>query len=226
MFTGLIEDIGTVRRVVQGAGNHRVTVSCHLDTRELTLGESIAVNGACFTVVDFDDASFTFEASPESLSRTTLGHARQGSRVHLERAMIAGGRLGGHIVQGHVDGVGTVERAWTEGNSTWISILAPPEVSRYLVPKGSVTIDGVSLTVNRVAGSSFEVAIIPHTAHATLLTELRSGQPVNLEADIIGKYVHSLLSGYVGGSPRAAEGRGVTLDLLRQHGFLSATTKE
>ncbi|MEL6177373.1 MAG: riboflavin synthase [Myxococcota bacterium] len=224
MFTGLIEDIGTLQRVERGAGNHRVTVACNFNTAELTLGESVAINGACFTVVAIHPGSFVFEASPESIARTTLGHYGQGDRVHLERAMVVGGRLGGHIVQGHVDGVGHVERVWKEGNSTWLAIAAPPSVSRYLVPKGSITIDGVSLTVNRTTEALFEVAIIPHTAHETLLTGLQAGTPVNLEADIIGKYVHSLLGGYVGqpsNAPPSPSSGSITLELLRQHGFVS-----
>lgn len=231
MFTGLIEDIGTLRRIERGGGNYRVTVACGLDTSDLKMGESIAVNGACFTVVAWGRDTFTFEASPESLAKTTLAELSAGARVHLERAMVVGGRLGGHIVQGHVDGVGHVLRAWRDGNAWMYLVQAPPEVARYLVPKGSIAVDGVSLTVNAVVapGDRFELAIIPHTADETLLTELRAGARVNLEADVVGKYIHSLLSGVIGqreagahgaASPSAPpSGQGVTLELLRKHGF-------
>jgi len=217
MFTGLIEDIGTIQRVSSGAGDHRVTVSCHFDTSELVLGESVAVDGACYTVVDFSPGLFVFEASPESLERTTLGAREPGDEVHLERAMVLGGRLGGHLVLGHVDGVGTVTSVVRDANAWRISVEAPVEVSRYLVPKGSITINGVSLTVNGVEGSSFDVAVVPFTASKTLLTGLEVGDRVNLEADIIGKYVARLVgvSENEGGEAEA----GVSLETLRRHGF-------
>jgi len=217
MFTGLIEDIGTIHRVERGgSGSYRVTVATHLDTSELVLGESIAVDGACFTVVAFASDSFVFEASPESLQRTTLASAGVGQQVHLERAMVLGGRLGGHLVQGHVDGVGTVTRTTRDGNAWRVEIQAPAGLARLVVNKGSITISGVSLTVNAVSGDRFDVAIIPFTGEKTLLTGLVVGDRVNLEADIIGKYVERLLQG----SRDAGEGsEGLNMDLLRRHGF-------
>ena len=219
MFTGLIEDIGTIQRVDRsGSGNTRVTVACHLDTGELVLGESVAVDGACFTVVGFDPGRFVFEASPESLARTTLASRGAGDKVHLERAMVLGGRLGGHLVLGHVDATGVVESVSQDGNARRIEVAAPAEVARLLVPKGSVTINGVSLTVNgvREGGARFDVAVIPFTGLKTLLTALKVGDRVNLEADIIGKYVARLLGA---ASDAPAAGGGMSLDLLKRHGF-------
>lgn len=225
MFTGLIEDIGTIQRVQASGDNHRVVVSCHFDTRELTLGESVAVDGACFTVVEFAPGWFAFEASAETLARTTLAERPTGAQVHLERAMTLGGRLGGHLVMGHVDAVGTVLARDRHGNAWRLEIGAPPEVARFLVDKGSVTINGVSLTVNHVhdQGRRFDVMIVPFTGSKTLLTELRPGQRVNLEADIIGKYVLKLLGGQAHGQPGGEGhdngGGGLTLEWLRRHGY-------
>ncbi len=227
MFTGLIEDIGTIQRVDSGADNTRVAVACNLDTRTLTLGESVAVDGACFTVVDFKTGAFDFEASRESLARTTLADKGAGDKVHLERAMVLGGRLGGHLVQGHVDATGLVEALRREGNAVRIEVRAPASVAALLVPKGSIAINGVSLTVNGVTdageGAVFDVAIIPFTGQKTLLTALEPGQRVNLEADIIGKYVQRLLGRgqrALGDLEGGLEDKGgLTLDVLRRHGY-------
>ena len=185
-------------------------------TDELTPGESVAVDGACFTAVHWDAHGFVFDATEESLARTTLSGVGQGRRVHLERAALVGGRLGGHLVLGHVDAVGEVIDRRDVGNGTLFSIRAPQEVARYLVPKGSITINGVSLTVNTVSDrppvSDFTVMIVPYTAEKTTLMDLRPGVRVNLEADIIGKYVARLLGGHAGDT-------GVDLEFLRKHGF-------
>ena len=213
MFTGLIEDTGTIRAVDDAGGSLHVTVSCSLPTSELELGESIAVQGACFTVVAIGTDSFSFDATLESLARTTLGQAKPGTRVHLERAARLGSRLGGHIVLGHVDDVGTLQRRREIGNGILLSISAPPHVTRLVVPKGSIAVDGASLTVNDVQDGCFDVMIVPFTAEKTLLSHLQPGSQVNLEADILGKYVLHLLPGHT-------ESNGIDVDFLREHGFV------
>ncbi len=215
MFTGLVEETGTVRSVDRTGDSFRVVVDCSF-TAELTPGESVAVDGACFTAVSWDDNGFAFDATPESLDRTTLAGVSAGTRVHLERAAQVGGRLGGHLVLGHVDAVGDVVARRDVGNGILFELRAPPEVARFLVDKGSVTISGVSLTVNTVCdegqGSLFTVMIVPFTGTKTNLLDLQPGARVNLEADIIGKYVLRLLSGHV-------DGAGLDVEFLRKHGF-------
>lgn len=191
MFTGLIEDIGRLAGTSSGGDRLRVTVECNLDLTRVKLGDSIAVDGACFTVVEKQARAFVFEASPESLARTTLASKPVGARVHLERALRLGARLDGHLVQGHVDGVGVVLRSELVGNAWRVQVAPPPSVGRLLVPKGSVAVNGVSLTLNEVDddGARFEVMVVPYSAQKTLLASLASGERVNLEADILGKYV-------------------------------------
>lgn len=220
MFTGLIEHIGEVGQVAHLGDTLRITIDCaEMDFSDVVLGESIAVDGACMTVVRFDSHSFDFEASPESLARTTLGDLERGTRVHLERAMVLGGRLGGHLVQGHVDGVGTLVDVAQDLHSWRLTFHAPPAVSLYLVEKGSITISGVSLTVNSVdAGGNFTVTIVPHTSKHTRLVSIRPGARVNLEADVIGKYVRRLMAAGEGG---VYTGDGVTHELLAEAGFIS-----
>jgi riboflavin synthase len=207
MFTGLIRDLGTVEEVQHRGRSSRLRLSAHaLDLSDLELGESIAVNGACLTAVSHSGQTFAVDVSPESLDKTTLGRLKRGDRVHLERALRLADRLGGHLVLGHVDGVGHLRRRRAEANAWHLAFDAPPEVTLYLVPKGCVAVDGVSLTVNRCDGASFEVTIVPHTADKTLLTELREGSPVNLEADVLGKYVAGLLGGLTGDAPPGGAG--------------------
>jgi riboflavin synthase len=201
MFTGLIKDLGTVEEVQHRGRSSRLRVLAHaLDLSDLELGESIAINGACLTAVSHSGQAFAVDVSPESLDKTTLGRLKHGDRVHLERALRMADRLGGHLVLGHVDGVGRLERRRPEGNAWHLTFAAGPEVTAYLVPKGCVAVDGVSLTVNRCDGAGFDVTIVPHTADKTLLLELREGAPVNLEADVLGKYVAGLLGGLGGGA--------------------------
>jgi riboflavin synthase len=232
MFTGLIEDIGAIERVERGAGGARVTVRCGaLDTMALRLGDSVAVQGACYTVIERSPGRFVFEASAESLARTTLARMSAGARVHLERAAQLGGRLDGHIVQGHVDGVGQILRAEARGDAWFLELRAPEAVARLLVPKGSVAINGVSLTINEadLHGGRFDVMIVPFTARKTALTALIPGDEVNLEADILGKYVLWLLRRGAVATPEAAtphqaeEPAGkeaLDLAFLQRHGFV------
>lgn len=216
MFTGLIEEVGTVRRLEKQGMAGRITVATKLPLESITLGDSVAVNGACLTVVAKSGNELTFDASPETLARTTLGSLGIGTAVNLERALRLGDRLGGHIVTGHVDFIATVsERNDIAGNRVF-AFRIPDVFSRYLVAKGSVTIDGISLTVNTVSDTGFSVNIIPHTGSMTTLSGINPGAQVNIETDILGKYVERLLSR--GSIPR--EEGGLTLELLAKSGFL------
>jgi len=216
MFTGLIEDLGTVRGLQLSGNGGQLTVATALPTAELTLGESVAVNGACLTVVSIDVGSFAADVSPETLTCTTLGALKPGGRVNLERAMRLGDRLGGHLVSGHIDACAAVTAIQRDANAIRFSVRFPSEIARYLVPKGSVTIDGISLTINSVENDTFSVAIIPHTLAMTTLQFRQPGYKVNIETDLIGRYVERLLSPAKEGDDTS----GVNLELLAKHGFL------
>jgi len=195
MFTGLVDDVGTIASVqTTGAG---VEIRIGATYRDLKAGESIGVNGACLTVRDCGEGWFTAAAVVTTVGRTTIGEWRPGRRVNLERAMKADGRFGGHIVQGHVDGVGTVTSARTVADATLIDISVPAIVSQTLVPLGSVTVDGVSLTVNAIAGDVLQVSLVEYTLHHTALGQLAEGSRVHLESDVIGKYVRQLMVPYL-----------------------------
>jgi riboflavin synthase len=198
MFTGIIEEIGRVTRVERG-GVTRLTIAGPQVASDARVGDSIAVNGACLTVTRSDGEALSFEAVPETLSRTNLGELQAGSRVNLERALAAGARLAGHIVQGHVDGVGTIQSIEAEQDSWRITVAVPAPLRRYLVEKGSVAMDGISLTVASLTEDGFTVAIVPHTWTATTIHERRRGDRVNLETDILAKYVERLLAPGGGG---------------------------
>ncbi len=195
MFTGLVEEVGRVRslRAAEDAGDAHLGLSADVVLGGTRVGDSILVNGACLTVDEIDDGGLVFYTMPETLRRTALGDLAEGSSVNLERAMAAGGRLGGHIVQGHVDGVGEVLDVRPEGDAEIWAFGAPPSVLRYAVEKGSVCIDGISLTVVSVEKDRFTVSILPHTRSHTNLGELGVGSHVNLEADVVGKYVERLM---------------------------------
>jgi riboflavin synthase len=192
VFTGLVEEVGRVSGLDEGE-MLRLSISADLVTEDTHAGDSISVNGACLTVGDADGRTLTFYAMPETLSRTALGNLAEGSPVNLERAMAAGSRFGGHIVQGHVDGVGEVIDVRPEGEAEIWEFDAPEAVLRYCVQKGSICVDGISLTIVSVRDGSFTVSILPQTRANTNLGELRVGDRVNLEADVIGKYVERLL---------------------------------
>lgn len=189
MFTGLVKDVGTLNRTAPTASGTALTIQTSWPTSELELGESIAVDGACLTVTAISDKTFSAEASRETLERTTLGDRRVGDSVHLERALRLADRLGGHLVLGHVDAVGTCVGRSPMGDATQLEFEAPPAVMQYVIEKGSITIDGVSLTVNGCDSQRFDVVIIPHTSTATKFGDCTVGTRVNLEADVVGKYV-------------------------------------
>lgn len=197
MFTGIITAVGIIGSVADTAAGKRFSIESGWATPDLVLGESIAIDGACMTVVGFEGGRFEVEVSPESLAKTTLGERTAGEPVNLERAMAVGDRLGGHFVSGHVDGVGQIAKIEPAGDCLKVTFQAPDEVQRYLVSKGSITIDGISLTVNGVhdetSGGRFDVMIIPHTRENTSLRNKDVGSDVNLEADLLGKYVERLL---------------------------------
>ncbi len=196
MFTGLVEEGGTIREVRPGAAGARLVVGARTVLDGLAIGDSVAVNGACLTAVEIDATGFAVDCVAETLRRTTLGAAGAGDRVNLERPMRLGDRLDGHLVQGHVDGVGRVRAARPEGGSTILEVAAPAELLRYVVEKGSITVDGVSLTVVARLPDAFTVALIPHTMEVTTLGPQALGRPVNLEVDVVAKYVESLAAPY------------------------------
>lgn len=208
MFTGIIEEVGAVSR---RAGD-MLTVLASTVLEGLKEGDSIAVNGVCLTAASFDAQSFAVRVSPETFQRTTLGSLKVGSPVNLERAMRLGDRLGGHIVQGHVDGVGRVKSIQPQGPFALWRFHAPAEVARYVVPKGSIAVDGISLTVVEPEGDTFGVALIPATLEKTTLAAKRAGDDVNLEADFLGKHIYHYMKGLTSGG-------GLTLDKLSRHGF-------
>ncbi len=214
MFTGLIEDLGTLLEIRRGGSVASVTVATSLPMHELAFGESIAVNGTCLTVTSFGGGRFSADVSPETLEKTSLGMLHHGTQINLERALRLSDRLGGHLVSGHVDGLARLIERTRQGNSWFLVFRLEASLVRLLVPKGSVAVDGISLTVNEVLDESFSVMIIPHTLERTTLAGLQVGGQVNIETDLIGKYVARLLGG--GGRPSA----GVTLDLLAKSGFL------
>ena len=197
MFTGLVEELGTVRERVPSAAGARMVIGCDLVREGLAIGDSVAVNGACLTVVDLPDGAFAVDCVEETLRRTSVGERQPGDRVNLERAMRLGDRLGGHIVQGHVDGTGTIRAFTPEGDGILMSVAAEPGLLRYVVEKGSITVDGVSLTVASREADGFTIALIPHTMEATTLNADAVGRKVNLEADVLAKYVEALVRPHV-----------------------------
>ena len=198
MFTGIVESVGTIVELGDGPTARRLAVTTSLPVEALPLGASIAVDGVCLTVIDRSIGRFTADLGPETLARTTLGRRQVGDKVHLERPLAVGDALGGHIVAGHVDGVGRVVAARAREGARELEIAAPPELARYLVSKGSIAIDGVSLTINTVDGVRFGVTLVPHTLAVTRLGEIQVGAEVNLEADLIAKHVDRMVALYVG----------------------------
>lgn len=215
MFTGIVEEMGTIRAIRKGANSAILDIQASVVLEDIHLGDSIAVNGVCLTATSFSPTGFTADVMHETLNRSSLSALRPGSRVNLERAMAANGRFGGHIVAGHVDGVGRVLRTWKDDNAIWYTIGAEPPVMRYVVEKGSITIDGISLTVAKVTEDSFSISAIPHTVAVTVLHDRKPGDIVNLETDIIGKYVEKLLTPQEEAKPAS----GITRDFLTRYGF-------
>lgn len=202
MFTGIIEEVGTIRRIQQRGENRSITIAAKITLPGLRTGDSIAVSGVCLTALDIQPDSFRADLAPETWARTSFSRVAEGARVNLERPMSADGRFGGHIVQGHVDGIGKflgleqiADSHDADSQNWWLHLELPPEVERYTVHKGSIAIEGISLTVAKLNGPHCTVAIIPHTVEMTNLGSLALGAPVNLEADLIAKYVEKMLGG-------------------------------
>jgi riboflavin synthase len=200
VFTGIIEGTGIVRSADPGDESLKLRIDADCDIGGIKPGDSIAVNGTCLTVTAIQGTAFHADIAVETIARTTVGTLRPGDVVNLERPVAVGHRLGGHIVQGHVDGVGRVVRLTPQGDALWLEIEAPPALARYIVEKGSVAVDGVSLTVARKNGERFTVCLVPYTMTVTTLSRLEDGAAVNLEVDILAKYVEQLLKPYVGGT--------------------------
>lgn len=218
MFTGIIQSVGTVRRLEPRGGDVRISIATgKLPMADVALGDSIAVNGVCLTAVDLGSDSFSADCSRETLSLTTLGDLVPGSPVNLEKALTLAAPLGGHLVSGHVDGVGRVLERREDARSWRLRIEAPGDLARYIAHKGSICVDGVSLTVNRVDGPCFDLNIVPHTLEETLIVHYQPGTRVNLEVDLIARYLERLLLGERAAEPKS---RGVTLEFLAEHGFL------
>lgn len=214
MFTGLVEEIGTVKAVQRGSDSF-IKIKAELIFSDIHLGDSIAVNGVCLTVTSVDSLAFTADVMNETLNRSSLGKLKNGDKVNLERAMSANGRFGGHIVSGHIDGTGTISEIRNDGIAVWYKIYADDSIMRYIVEKGSVAIDGISLTVADVENDNFSVSIIPHTAEQTILSLKKVGDIVNLENDIIGKYVEKLLQP----QQKNENKNNITMSFLAKHGF-------
>jgi riboflavin synthase len=216
MFTGIIETVGSIRELTSRGGDLRVVVnSGELDMAAVKLGDSIAVNGVCLTAVEFTADSFSADVSSETVACTTISDFTVGTPVNLEMAMLPTTRLGGHLVSGHVDGVGEIKRRWSDARSERFRVQAPESLAKYIAAKGSICVDGISLTVNAVEGSEFELNIVPHTLAATTMGGYQAGQKVNLEVDIIARYLERLLT-----SDESEMAGGVTKELLASRGFV------
>ncbi|MFZ5974826.1 MAG: riboflavin synthase [Bacillota bacterium] len=217
MFTGIVEEIGIVKEIVRRSASVRISVSCAKALEGTRTGDSISVNGICLTVSELRNGWFAADVMPETVRNTGLARLRPGDRVNLERALRLSDRLGGHIVSGHIDGTGSVADRTEEENAIWLTVNAPDKILRYIVERGSVALDGTSLTVAYVDERRFKVSLIPVTARDTVLGRRRPGDEVNIECDVIGKYVEKLLGQ---AQNRPEESIGVSMDLLRENGFL------
>ena len=217
MFTGIIEEIGTIKSITSNGISSQLCISANTILEDTKIGDSIAVNGVCLTVTSIKSNLFTADVMAETLRRSNLGSLIPQSKVNLERAMPANGRFGGHIVSGHIDGTGTIVETKPEGNAVWIKINCSDNLLKYIIHKGSITIDGISLTVAKVTDSDFSVSIIPHTAANTTLLQKKSGDVVNLENDVVGKYIEKLLS-FQKIDEQKPQSK-ITEEFLRQNGF-------
>ncbi len=212
MFTGIIEEIGKIKSSSRGARSVRLDIECKKVLDGTQIGDSISVNGVCLTVTTITSSGFTADVMHETMTRSNLGALKVGDRVNLERALTLSSRLGGHIVSGHIDGVGSVVDKREDDIAIWITISTSSDILRYIIEKGSITIDGISLTVAEVDSRTFKVSIIPHTQDMTTLTSKRVGEVVNIENDMIAKYVEKLLG-------KETKGSGLSFEFLKENGF-------
>lgn len=217
MFTGIIEEIGTVNNTNMAGGSGELKIAARLILADAKLGDSIAINGVCLTITRINGSEISFDVSAETLRRSNLGILKRGDRVNLERALAADGRFGGHMVSGHIDGTGILIKKRDEGNAIIFTFQVPPGIMHYLIEKGSIAIDGISLTITDLSDGCFSVAVIPHSLEQTTLGSLRIGSTINLENDLVAKYIEKLTQ------PRNSEEKkslsGLSLQLLQQHGF-------
>lgn len=221
MFTGIIESFGKIERIESKGEGKVLTISCDLDLSETKIGDSIAVNGACLTAVSLGKHQFKVDMAPETVERTTFKHLSVGARVNIERALRLSDRIDGHLVSGHIDGTGIISSIQNKSNAVIINIQVPPELAADMIEKGSVAIEGISLTINQCSDKDFQVSIIPHTAKITTIGFKKEGDLVNIETDMIGKYVKKIITG-VGSKNDASfsEKKGISMDLLAKNGFL------
>ena len=218
MFTGIIEAIGTVRAMTPKGGDVRVYIATgKLDLSDVKLGDSIAVNGICLTAVELPGDGFWADVSRETLTRTAFVKLKVGSRVNLEKALTPSSRLGGHLVSGHVDGVGEIISRADNARAIQFRVRAPRELAKYIAFKGSITVDGTSLTVNAINGAEFELTIVPHTLQETIMADYHAGRTVNLEVDLLARYLERLLMGDKAAEPTTS---GITEHFLAEHGYL------
>ncbi|MGD2038190.1 MAG: riboflavin synthase [Desulfobacterales bacterium] len=221
MFTGIIEGLGTIGTIRPSGQGKRLTIEADYALDGTKIGDSIAVNGACLTVVKISGSKFEVDLSPETLATSTFAKARQGDRLNLERAMRLSDRIDGHLVLGHVDGIGIIEQQEKMGNAIGLTIAVPEAHSRYMIHKGSVAVDGISLTINSCEPGSFTVSIIPYTGRLTTINMKKTGDPVNIETDMIGKYVERFTRGEpTHDREKTAASRGIDMALLAKSGFL------
>ena len=220
MFTGLIEGTGTLLKLERHGPDARMTLQANYPLQDLVLGESISVDGACLTVVSFHGRAFTVDISTETLARTTLGRKPPGSRLNLERALRMGDRLGGHLVSGHVDGLGTLKDRMGKGRSVQLTFQISPDLARYTIEKGSVAVNGISLTINGCRESEFDVNIVPHTAGETTISELQVGDAVNIETDLVGKYIEKMVKTWKMTGEKSKTSDQVDYSFLQKHGFV------
>ena len=218
MFTGIVEEIGTILSVKKGVKSSALTISGDLIFEDMHIGDSIAVNGVCLTVTNKTKESFTADVMAETLRRSSLGSLKAGSKENLERAMAANGRFGGHIVSGHIDGIGEIESFVREDNAVWVTVKTPVKLLKYIIEKGTIAIDGVSLTVAYVDNRCFKVSLIPHTAANTILLSKKAGDIVNLENDIVGKYIEKLMH-FDEQVEEDTKTTGISMDFLAKNGF-------
>lgn len=214
MFTGIVEEVGIIKGIKKGTDSAVLAIQAKTVLEDIHMGDSIAVNGVCLTVISFSGNEFSADVMHETLNRSALREARSGTAVNLERAMSANGRFGGHIVAGHVDGTGVVTAIEKDDNAVWFTLRAEPSILRYVVEKGSIAMDGISLTVAKVSDETFSVSLIPHTVANTALAKKSVGDTMNLETDVVGKYIEKLLQPQE--TPRKS---GVTREFLLQNGF-------
>ena len=215
MFTGLVEEIGYIKAMIKGSSSIRLTVTANKIMDDVKLGDSIATNGICLTVVDFDSKSFSADVMPETMNRSSFHKQKEGSRVNLERALRVGDRMGGHMVSGHIDGVGEIISQTKDDNAIWVSISAPKNILKYVIEKGSIAIDGISLTVAYVDENQFKVSIIPLTQDDTTLVSKKIGSQVNLECDMTAKYIEKFMFH----KEDEKKESNISMDFLKENGF-------